>query len=51
MSSPAYQYSAVAADSDRQCIADLSHPIIGQSPEALGENTDGHALYGVEIHR
>ena len=43
--------SADAADSDLERITDLSHPIIGQPPQALDEDTDGNTFDRIEIHR
>ncbi len=41
--------SGAAVDSDRECVIDLLHALIGEAPEALHEHACGDALDGVEV--
>jgi len=42
--------SAVAANCDLECVADLMHPLVAKSAETFDECGERHALDGIEIH-
>jgi hypothetical protein len=43
--------SVATRHGDIQRGADLTHAVVAQSPNALGEHADGHALDRVEVDR
>lgn len=42
--------SAIAANCDLECVADLIHPLAAKSAETFDECGERHALDGIEIH-
>lgn len=46
------QPSALAGNRDRERVADLTHPVVADSAQALDERRDRHALGAIEVdHR
>jgi hypothetical protein len=44
------QRSALAGDGDVESVADLTHPVVAESADALDECPDRHALDRIKVN-